>query len=279
MLVTFIDIAFALAGWAVIFFALARRTGPSQAKWGEPFSLGEAVLTGLALIPAAIGPNILVVALTPGMPAMPALTRWALIPSVVLLVAVFVTVRSLHLARLSNRIAAGLWIGAASTGVLDTIRLTGFSLGYMPGNMPRMFGVLILDTMALGPTTTSDLVGSLYHYWVGACFGLTYTLIAGRARWWGGVVWGLVIELGMMTTPPMLIAMDTGYFGLKWGYGVLVTSLLAHIAFGVALGVLVGRYVRHSGSIVKLLNDLVTVWRRGTAWTGSQTDRASAGPR
>ncbi|MBI4544106.1 MAG: hypothetical protein HY703_02795, partial [Gemmatimonadetes bacterium] len=57
----------------------------------------------------------------------------------------------------------GLWVGAAATGVLDVIRLTGFSLGIMPGNMPRMYGVLFLDRMALGPSVASDLVGYLYH--------------------------------------------------------------------------------------------------------------------
>jgi len=56
------------------------------------------------------------------------------------------------------------------------------------------FGVLILDTMALGPTPLSDLVGALYHYWVSAGFGLTYTLLCGRTRWWGGLLWGLIID-------------------------------------------------------------------------------------
>ncbi len=47
------------------------------------------MLTGLALVTAAIGPNILVVALTPGMPGMPLLTRWTLLPSLVLLLVVW----------------------------------------------------------------------------------------------------------------------------------------------------------------------------------------------
>src|SRR5256885_1426116 len=65
------------------------------------------------------------------------------------------------------------------------------------------------------PNPLSDVVGALYHYWISACFGLTYALICGRTRWWGGLIWGLLIEVGMMTTPPMVIAMDNGYFGLK----------------------------------------------------------------
>jgi hypothetical protein len=191
------------------------------------------------------------------MPEMPALTRYALLPSLLVLAVVWIVAAALGLDRLTNRIAVGLWAGAAATGMLDAIRLTGFHLGQMPGNMPRMFGAMILDQMALGPSLASDLVGYLYHGWVGACFGLTFTLLAGRVRWWGGVIWGLVIEVGMMVTPPMVVAMDTGYFGVKFGPGLFITSLLAHLAFGFALGALAERYVRHDGTIIHLVLD----WR------------------
>ncbi len=183
------------------------------------------------------------------MPEMPKLALLALLPSLGLLGIVWAAAKVAYLSRLANRIAAGVWMGAAASGILDAVRLSGFHLGLMPGNMPRMFGVMILDRMAEGPTLGSDLVGYLYHYWVGACFGLTYTLLAGRPRWWGGVIWGLVIEIGMMVTPPMVIAMDTGYFGSKVGPGLFFTSLTAHVAFGIALGLLAERFVHHKGSI------------------------------
>jgi hypothetical protein len=165
----------------------------------------------------------------------------------------------LGLVRLNNRIWTGIWVGFGCTAALDAFRLISFSLGLLPGNMPRMFGVLILDQMALGPSTLSDIVGSLYHYWVSVCFGLTYTLICGRLRWWAGLVWGLIIEVGMMTTPPMVVAMGTGYFGLKLGKGLLngvfLGSLVPHISFGIALGLLAERYTRHCGSVLQLLKE------------------------
>lgn len=258
MLITWIDILFVAVGWLVTIFMWRRRweVPPPEAPPIRA-TLLELSLTAVALVVAAIGPNILVVALTPGMPEMPLLAKWALIPSLVLLVLVGITAKSLEMTRLTNRIWTGLWVGAATTAVLDTIRLTGFQMGLMPGNMPRMFGVLLLDQMAIGPSTLSDSVGYLYHYWVGACFGLTYALVVGKSRWWGGLIWGLIIELGMMTTPPMVVAMDTGYFGLKQGYGILVVSLTAHIAYGVMLGLLLERYVRHAGSIFTLISEAV----------------------
>lgn len=250
MLITYIDILFILAGFAGIAAGFIRQKNVPPPVNPPSASIAELLLTALALIPAAAGANVLVVALTPGMPSMHELTKVVLIPSIVLLVIVWMAAYWLGLERLTNRIWTGVWVGAVSTAALDVIRLTGFSLAWLPGNNPRMFGVLILDHMAAGPSELSDFVGSLYHYWVGATFGLTYTLLMGRTRWWGGLIWGgFFVELGMMTTPPMVIAMDVGYFGLKYGWGVLGTSVPAHIAFGTVLGLLLERYTKHKGWI------------------------------
>ena len=262
MLITPIDFIFVAVGLAIMGVGFFRRRVVPPPEAPPPAAPLELVLTGLALIPAAIGANVLVVALTPGMPEMPVLTKWALIPSIVFLMLVWAVAALFGLDRLTNRIWTGIWVGFGATAALDTFRLISFSLGLLPGNMPRMFGVLILGTMAQGPTPLSDLVGSLYHYWASACFGLTYTLLVGRTRWWGGLIWGLIIEVGMMTTPPMVIAMDTGYFGLKLGKGLLngvfLGSLVPHISYGVALGLLLERYTRHRGSILKLIKEVIS---------------------
>lgn len=259
MLITPIDIAFVLVGLLIMGVGFYRRRAVPAPEPPPRASRLELVLTAFAAMPAAVGANILVVALTPGMPEMPVLVKWALLPSIVLLGVVWALAARLRLDRLSNRIWTGIWVGFVATAALDVFRLTNFSLGLLPGNMPRMFGVLIFDTMAQGPTPLSDLVGSLYHYWVSACFGLTYTLLVGRTRWWGGLIWGLVIEVGMMTTPPMVIAMGTGYFGLKLGKGLLngvfIGSLIPHISYGVALGLLLERYTRHPGWIWPLIKE------------------------
>lgn len=262
MLVTPIDIAFVVAGLAVVVWALRRRWTPLPPPApGPSASLGELVLTALALVPAAVGPNVLVVALTPGMPGMPVLVRWALVPSIALLGVVWGVAHTRCYDRLTNRIWVGLWVGAAATAALDFFRLQSFMLGLLPGNLPRMFGVLILDTMAAGPTPLSDVVGALYHYWVSACFGLTYALIMGRTRWRGGLIWALIIEVGMMITPPMVVAMDTGYFGLKLGRGLLngvfIGSLIPHISYGIALGLLLERYIGHEGTLFAILRGLL----------------------
>jgi hypothetical protein len=257
VLITWIDIAFVLLGAAGIVYGLRRRLRPPDPVPAPPATRGELLLTLLAAVPAAVGPNVLVVALTPGMPGMPALVRLALLPSIALLVLAWIAARLAGYARLVNRIETGVWVGFVATAALDVVRLASFSLGLLPGNLPRMFGVLILDRMAVGPSTVSDLVGYLYHYWVSACFGLAYALLVGRTRWWGGLIWGLIIEVGMMTTPPMVVAMDTGLFGLKLGKGILngvfLGSLFPHISYGIVLGLLLERYVAHRGTLLGLL--------------------------
>jgi len=259
MLITPIDISFVLVGLILMAIGFRRRRSVPPPEPPPPGTFSELLLTALALIPAAVGPNVLVVALTPGMPGMPELVRWALLPSIGLLVLVWIAAAKLGFERLVNRIWTGIWIGFATTAALDVFRLISFSLGLLPGNMPRMFGVLILDTMALGPTSLSDFIGSLYHYWVSACFGLTYTLLLGRTRWWGGLIWGLIIEVGMMTTPPMVVAMGSGYFGLNLGNGLLngvfIGSLIPHVSYGVALGLLLERYTKHKGSVLRVLRE------------------------
>ncbi len=257
MLITWIDIAFVLFGAAGIAFSLRRPPRPPDPVPPPPTTVGEVLLTLIAAVPAAVGPNVLVVALTPGMPGMPTLVRSALLPSIALLLLVWIAARRAGYARLVNRIETGVWAGFVATAALDVLRLTSFSLGLLPGNLPRMFGVLILDRMAVGPSTMSDIVGSFYHYWVSACFGLTYALLVGRTRWWGGLIWGLIIEVGMMTTPPMVIAMGAGYFGLKLGKGILngvfLGSLFPHMSYGIILGLLLERYVAHRGTLVALV--------------------------
>jgi len=89
MLITPIDLLFVLVGLGIMAVGFLRRRTIPAPEPPPPASILELFLTGLALIPAAVGPNTLVVALTPGMPGMPVLVRWALLPSFLLLALVW----------------------------------------------------------------------------------------------------------------------------------------------------------------------------------------------
>lgn len=151
--------------------------------------------------------------------------------------------------RLFNRIVWGLGAGAIATFGLELVRLPGVWAGAFPGDMPQAFGQFITGQTG----AVALLVGYPYHFLNGATFGLMFVLLFGRVRWQWGIAWGLVFELGMMLSPPVL--MMAGAFGVRgfWPALFLVT-LLAHVVFGAVLGSLAQHKITHRGSILHTLS-------------------------
>lgn len=142
--------------------------------------------------------------------------------------------------RLARRVAVGAAIGVLATFALDGLRLMGVVKGWLPMDTPVLFGTVIL-----GPGSAPQnvyLVGMMYHLLNGASFGLVYALLWGRqpttrAALQRGIGLLLVVELGMMTLPPMQPIV--GWFGLDhaWPQLFLIT-LAAHVAFGAVLALM-----------------------------------------
>lgn len=144
-----------------------------------------------------------------------------------------------------RRLVVGAGMGAVATIALDAVRQAGVIHGWLPGDTPVLFG-----RMATGSDEFWALypVGLLVHYLNGANFGIVYAFVWGKRRshlsavgW--ATLWALVLELGMMTGPPM--GPMTGLFGtsFKWPHLFLVT-FVAHLFYGVALGLLVQHFLR-----------------------------------
>lgn len=191
----------------------------------------------------------------PMMQAIHAFMAWyvpfVLLPALILLGVIW-AYAARHYPRLANRIGAGLAAGLIAAFGLDVVRLIGVAMGAFPGDMPTMFGMMITGRMGMGAAVL--LTGYLYHFLNGTTFGLMYALLAGKAHWVWGVVWGLFFELGMMTLPP--VPMMAGPFGIHGFWpGLFIVSLIAHLVFGVILGVLVQRWVRDRGTIFSLLTE------------------------
>lgn len=150
---------------------------------------------------------------------------------------------------LANRIRVGFVAGALATFALDTFRQLGVIHGWLPMDTVQLFGKMIVGPQSLELAWTS--VGMLYHFLNGASFGMFYAIVWGKAHWIWAVVWALVVELGMMTLPPM--APIVGPFGSNTGGPELfVITLIAHIAYGVVLGLLVRHWVKTKGSIFSI---------------------------
>jgi hypothetical protein len=187
----------------------------------------------LLLALASVSPLIFPLAES-GRSSMDALAKLALLPAGALLL---ITVGALYrfddsLARTS---ALGLAAGAVATVALEFVRLLGFWLGFMPGNLPRLMGVLLLNQFAAGPSLKSDIAGWTYHVWNGASFGLIYVLVFGTCRRWLGTVFGVLLGFGFMFSP-VVSALGVGFMGLEFSKGFPLTVAVAHAAFGLALG-------------------------------------------
>lgn len=141
---------------------------------------------------------------------------------------------------LFRRIVVGLAAGAIGTAALDVARQAVVIHGWLPGDTPVMFGKLVV-----GPEAAFALfypVGLFVHYMNGANFGLFYAFVWGKrgsyrnAAFWG-TVWLLIVELGMMTLPPM--GPMTGLFGTEFSWpGLFLGTLVAHILSGLTIGLL-----------------------------------------
>jgi hypothetical protein len=197
-----------------------------------------------ALLSAAIAPSIFPVAQA-GFAKMSELTRWFLLPSIGSLAVVIALSFSLGDRVLGHRMIVGLAAGAIATLGLEIVRTTSFHLGGMPGDLPRLLGVLMTDRFMLGPSRLSDVLGYSYHFWNGACFGLIFAVIFGRRSLSWMVIYGLFIGTGFLASPAVQ-AMGVGFFALQKPT-MIVTVVVAHIAFGLILGLLLRHWLPEEG--------------------------------
>lgn len=215
-------------------------------------TLKELILTLVVLACGAIPVNAFVFA-PAGFITWGAYFWYLTIPSAVLAQAILVYGYFTRMERFFNRYWVGIWAGIIGTIVLDAVRLTGYKIGWMPYDVPRVAGTMIFDIMLTGPTPLSDFIGYANHFWIGANIGFLYTLMFGRTHWIGSLFWLLFYEAGMMTSPAVI--MMAGPLGLQFGYGILVVSFTAHVVFGVVQGFIVQRYVKERGSLLQLLSN------------------------
>lgn len=214
------------------------------------------LLSFVVLLAAGISPNLFVAAQA-GYASMSNLAVYFLIPSIIILGIIYgLSIRG-ELKEISFQIRNGIIAGLIGTIGLEIIRETGFHLGGMPGEMPKLLGVLLLDRFALGPNFLSNVAGYAYHFWNGAAFGIIYSILLGRGHIWTGILYGILVGIGFMVSPAA-VALGVGYFGLDFGWGFPLTVTLAHISFGSLLGLIIFRINKNS---LSLFNRLISFYK------------------
>jgi uncharacterized membrane protein YagU involved in acid resistance len=149
----------------------------------------------------------------------------------------------------------GNWVlwGFAATVVLTTLMATGQGLGLTRMSLPLMLG-----TMFTPHRDRAKVVGFVIHLLNGWAFALLYVAVfhaLHRANIWLGAGIGLVhaafvLTFGMRFLPGLHPRMASeqqgptvarqleppGFLALNYGYQTPAAVLLAHLAFGIVLG-------------------------------------------
>jgi hypothetical protein len=147
-----------------------------------------------------------------------------------------------------RRLMLGIALGLAATAAYDLVRLaaqTALPLDFNAFAIHARFGELIIDEPR--NSTAARIVGWSYHVSNGLTFALCYTLVAGKARWWWGLLYGLTLESLMVVMYP------TG-FGLSRGNeDFLIVSFIGHATYGSVLGLLNYRFNENEPSRAQLM--------------------------
>ncbi len=213
----------------------------------KKFSVKKLILSLFALLFAGVSPNLLVAAQA-GYAQLSTLIVRVLFPAIFLLGAVLWVAAKKGESVLFKTIWVGAVAGMVGTVGLEIVREAGFLLGGMPGEMPKLMGVMILNRFALGPNWASNLAGWAYHFWNGASFGMVLAVLFGHVKWGYGILFALFIAAGFMAGPAT-VALGVGRFGVDFGWGFPATVTLAHVAFGAIFGIFTKRWLPDESGI------------------------------
>lgn len=127
-------------------------------------------------------------------------------------------------------VRVGAVAGLVGTLAYDLFRVPFvFGLGMRLLSPIESYGVLLLG--AGGSSGLTDVAGWGYHVLNGMAFSVAYAVVL-RGRHWGfGVAWALVLESGAVFSP------FASAYALDGKYAAIALAYLAHVPYGIAVGV------------------------------------------
>lgn len=152
------------------------------------------------------------------------------------------------------------WAGWALFGLVATAVLTAVMVAAQMAGLTRLDLPLVLGTIVTEDPDRARAVGFFVHLAVGQSFALGYAAaftLWGRATWWLGGVLGLIhVGVVLAVLVPVLAGIHPrmaseragpsatatleppGLLGLNYGVQTPLVAIAAHVAYGVALGLL-----------------------------------------
>lgn len=174
-----------------------------------------------------------------GLLAMPWTLSFVSLPALVAVLGIAVWAQRVERQPFFNRLIVGATAGFIATLAYDGVRVAVQGTGLLDYNAFKaihIFGSLIMNS----PETATDarIAGWTYHFWNGVSFGVIYALIAGPARWYWGLAWGMALEGAMIGVYPVAFAIQ------RTDPAFLSVSLIGHAAYGASLGLMAQRWCR-----------------------------------
>lgn len=152
------------------------------------------------------------------------------------------------------------WAGWALFGLVATAVLTAVMISAQLAGLTRLDLPLVLGTIFTEDPDRARAAGFLMHLGIGQGFALGYATAFAlwhRATWWLGGLLGLIhVGVALAVLVPVMagvhprMASDRagpsstaaleppGLFGLNYGPQTPLVAVIAHVAYGVALGLL-----------------------------------------
>jgi hypothetical protein len=151
------------------------------------------------------------------------------------------------------------WAGWAAFGFVATVALTALMVGAQLAGLTRMDIPMMLGTMFVEDSDRARVVGFLVHLLNGQIFALLYAIgfaLLESANWWLGSLFGALHGLAALTLiVPLLpgiharmaserggpeldqVLEPPGLLALNYGRETPLVALVAHIIFGMFLGI------------------------------------------
>ena len=152
------------------------------------------------------------------------------------------------------------WSGWAIFGLIATAALTAVMIGAQLAGFTRLDLPLMLGTIVTPDPDRARVAGSFIHLVNGQGFALGYAAVfaaTGEATWWAGGLLGVLHgAVALLVIVPLLPGIHPhmaseraglssgaaleppGLMGLNYGRETPLVTMLAHVAFGVSLGLL-----------------------------------------
>jgi hypothetical protein len=152
------------------------------------------------------------------------------------------------------------WAGWALFGLLATAALTTVMIGAQMAGLTRLDLPLLLGTIVTADPDRARMAGFFIHLAVGQGFAFGYAAafaVLDRATWWLGALFGLLhVAIALTVLVPLLAGVHPrmashragpatgavleppGLLGLNYGIQTPAVTVAAHLAYAIALGLL-----------------------------------------